>query len=172
MPRWRIIPLSLVGALAVVRCASVSTAGTPEPRRNPAGVAVPSTRDAALEREIYELVNRHRRKQRLAPLALDARIGEQARHHSLAMATGRARFGHQGFEDRIRVLSRAMRVQWSAENVSMNQGYAAPARQAMEGWLVSAMHRANMEGPYDLTGIGVARNRAGEVYFTQIFIGR
>jgi uncharacterized protein YkwD len=117
-------------------------------------------------------VNRYRRRQRLAPLALDARISEQARRHSIAMATRRARFGHGGFEDRVRMLSRTMRVQRSAENVAVNQGYAAPARQAVESWLTSAMHRANIEGPFDATGIGVARSRSGEVYFTQIFIER
>jgi uncharacterized protein YkwD len=33
-------------------------------------------------------------------------------------------------------------------------------------------HRKNIEGPYEVTGIGVARNAQGEVYFTQIFVGR
>jgi hypothetical protein len=28
-----------------------------------------------------------------------------------------------------------------------------------------------MEGPYEATGIGVARNPDGELYFTQIFVG-
>jgi uncharacterized protein YkwD len=65
-----------------------------------------------------------------------------------------------------------MPVGRSAENVASNRGYAAPAHQAVGGWLASTMHRANLEGPYASTGIGVARSAAGEVFFTQIFIGR
>lgn len=88
------------------------------------------------------------------------------------MASGKTPVGHQGFEDRIRALRRVMTVGWSAENAGMNEGYADPARQMMAGWLASPAHRVNMEGRYDLTGIGVARNRAGRVYFTQIFVER
>ena len=42
----------------------------------------------------------------------------------------------------------------------------------MRGWLASRAHRENLDGPYDLTGIGVARSRSGEVFFTQFFVGR
>ena len=42
----------------------------------------------------------------------------------------------------------------------------------MKPGLASPAHRENLEGPYDLTGIGVARSRSGEVFFTQFFVGR
>jgi len=42
----------------------------------------------------------------------------------------------------------------------------------VRGWLESRAHRENIDGSYNLTGIGVARNAAGEVFFTQIFVGR
>jgi hypothetical protein len=32
--------------------------------------------------------------------------------------------------------------------------------------------RENIEWPYELTGVGVVSNQAGEVYFTQIFVGQ
>lgn len=174
MPRrCRISLLFLLGALGFLSCASPSTASGPEPPRPAPSVAVrPSQSDAALAREVHELVNRYRRERGLAALTLDARISEQARRHSVAMATGKARVGHQGFEDRIRALRQVMTVGWSAENAGMNEGYAAPARQMMAGWLASPAHRVNIEGRYDSTGIGVARNRAGRIYFTQIFIER
>jgi uncharacterized protein YkwD len=60
----------------------------------------------------------------------------------------------------------------AAENVSATQGYDAPAPAAMRGWLASRGHRTNMEGRYDITGVGVARSPTGKVYFTQIFVGR
>lgn len=117
-------------------------------------------------------MNRYRRERGLAPLTLDARISEQARRHSVAMATGGVRVGHEGFKDRIRIMQHVMKVGGSAENVGMSQGYAAPARQTVAGWLASPAHRENIEGRYHSTGIGVVRNRAGEIYFTQIFVGQ
>jgi uncharacterized protein YkwD len=175
MPRWRRSVYSgLAGVLAFTACASPSIASGPRtrPPAPPGVVGRPNQSEAALEREIHDLVNRYRREHRLAPLTLDARITEQARRHSVAMATGRARVGHQGFEERIRLLRREMPVRRAAENAGMNKGYAAPARQMMTGWLASPTHRTSIEGPYLVTGIGVARNRAGKIYFTQIFVER
>ena len=167
------MPLGLVGALACTGCVSPNAAARPPAPRAPAAAVVPpSARSAALEREVHELVNRHRRAHGLAPLALDARISRQARLHSVAMAAGTTRLGHEGFENRVRVLTETMPCQRSAENVASNHGYRAPASEAVRGWLASRTHRENIEGPYDLTGVGVARNAAGEVYFTQLFVGR
>jgi uncharacterized protein YkwD len=43
------------------------------------------------------------------------------------------------------------------------------AQQAVNLWLKSPGHRKNIEGNYKYTGIGVARDRKSELYFTQIF---
>ena len=92
--------------------------------------------------------------------------------HSLAMADGTTPFGHDGFSDRVKALSHVMTCRRTAENVASNRGHRDPASEAVRGWLESRAHRENIEGPYGLTGIGVARNTAGEVFFTQIFVGR
>lgn len=105
-------------------------------------------------------------------LALDPRITRQARLHSAAMAAGRTPLGHEGFADRVDTLSRVMSCRRTAENVAFNQGHRDPAVEAVHGWLASRGHRGNIEGPYELTGIGVVSNAAGEVYFTQIFVGQ
>jgi uncharacterized protein YkwD len=42
----------------------------------------------------------------------------------------------------------------------------------MRGWLASRGHRESIEGPYELTGVGVVSNAAGEIYFTQLFVAR
>jgi len=168
MQRGRpIVVLGLLGALTLQDCAAgearvVQAAATP---------GVPSA-NAALERAVHELVNRHRRARGLAPLTLDPRISQQARLHSRAMAEGRTRFGHDGFTDRIAALSHVMTCQRTAENVASNRGHRDPAGEAVRGWLESRAHRENIDGPYDLTGVGVARNAAGEVFFTQMFVGR
>jgi uncharacterized protein YkwD len=132
----------------------------------------PSTAIAALEHAVHERVNRHRRARGLAPLDLDSRVARQARLHSQAMAAGTTPFGHDGFEGRVEALRRVMSCARTAENVASNQGHRDPASEAVRGWLESRGHRQNIEGRYELTGVGVARNRKGEVFFTQIFVGR
>ena len=124
--------------------------------------------NATLETTIHDLVNAHRRGRGLRPLSLDPGIGRVARRHSAAMAAGTVRLGHDGFAERTRALGAPRRA---AENVAYDQGHADPARIIVAGWLASRTHRENIEGPYDRTGIGAARNAAGAVYVTQIFVG-
>jgi uncharacterized protein YkwD len=58
-----------------------------------------------------------------------------------------------------------------AENVAWNdRPEDLSARVAVAGWLQSAGHRANIEGNYLSTGIGVARAPGGALYYTQIFV--
>ena len=67
-------------------------------------------------------------------------------------------------------IAKAIAYSAAAENVAYNSGYSDPATQAVQGWLKSTGHRQNLEGNYNLTGIGIAKNAKGEYYFTQIFI--
>jgi uncharacterized protein YkwD len=86
------------------------------------------------------------------------------------MARGKMRFGHGGFNERIEAAG--VPFTSAAENVGQNQGFDDPADQAVKGWLESHGHRTNIEGRYNLTGIGAARSRNGTLFFTQIFILR
>ena len=157
-------------ALAVAGCATSTASGGPSVAAARAATR-PSAAGAALEREVVELVNRHRGARGLPALRVDERIGRQARSHSVAMAAGAVPPGHAGFDDRSDTLRRLMSCRRSAENVAFNRGYRNAASEAMRGWLGSPGHRTNIEGPYDATGVGVASNARGEVYFTQIFVG-
>jgi uncharacterized protein YkwD len=127
----------------------------------------------ALERKAHELVNAHRRSRGLPPLAWDARIAEVARRHSRDMAEGRVPFGHEGFEARSEEIGRAIPLRGMAENVGLND-YPAPrtALAAVSGWIGSRGHRENIEGRYELTGVGMARDAGGAWYYTQIFVRR
>jgi uncharacterized protein YkwD len=127
---------------------------------------------ADLEQAVHEQVNAYRAEQGLPPLTLDERISQQSRLHSEAMASGQAPFSHDGFEQRVQTIARSLPYRTAAENVAYNQGFSDPVAQAVAGWIDSPGHRVNMEGNFDLTGIGVARNDAGEYYFTQVFIRR
>ncbi|MBE9201315.1 MULTISPECIES: CAP domain-containing protein [unclassified Nodularia (in: cyanobacteria)] len=122
----------------------------------------------ALEKSVFDDINRYRVAHNLPKLTLNANITQQARIHSQNMANGQVPFSHDGFEQRVTAVP--LPYDDASENVALNQGYSNPAREAISGWLASPGHLKNIQGDYDLTGIGVATNRRGEVYLTQIFI--
>jgi uncharacterized protein YkwD len=86
------------------------------------------------------------------------------------MATGRIPFGHAGFEQRAQTIRRSLSYNRLGENVGYNWGEADPARGAVERWLRSPQHLKNIEGDFELTGIGIATSDRAEYYFTQIFV--
>ncbi len=124
----------------------------------------------ALEKSVFDQINSYRVSKGLSKLTLNANITRQARIHSQNMANGKVPFSHKGFEKRVN--SASIKYKSAAENVAFNQGYSDPASQAMTGWINSPGHLKNIKGKYNLTGIGVAANSEGEVYLTQIFIGK
>ena len=167
-----------LGVLAggLISCDAMSTAvlttkETPSAAPISAKTAT-SSPHSALEQSVHQQINQYRQAHKLPPLTLDPRISEQARAHSQAMASGKVPFSHQGFEQRVKAISRVIPYRASAENVAFNLGYSNPVAQAVQGWIKSPGHRINIEGQYNLTGIGVVKNAKGEYYFTQIFIRR
>lgn len=125
-----------------------------------------------LEESVHQKINQYRQSRKLPTLTLDATISKESRLHSEAMAKGKVPFSHQGFEARIKAIAQKIPYRSAAENVAYNQGYSNPDQQAVEGWIKSKGHRENMEGDFDMTGIGVSKNTKGEYYFTQVFIKR
>ncbi|MGL5834031.1 MAG: CAP domain-containing protein [Waterburya sp.] len=125
-----------------------------------------------LVEQIYRGVNEYRASLDLPPLSLNTHINQQAQIHSQNMAQQEVEFSHQGFQARVNTLALEGQIIYShgAENVAFNQGYDTPAQIAIAEWIESTGHHKNMIGDFNLTGIGVAKNRAGEYYFTQIFI--
>lgn len=166
---------ALVIAGGISGCDSISIGdilppATQEPA--PAPVSKSSNAYSALEQSAHQQVNQYRASLNLPPLKLDPRISEVAREHSKAMASDRATFSHDGFEQRANKVNKAIVYRSFAENLAFNQGYKDPVRQAVQGWIKSPGHRQNMEGKFDMTGIGVAKNADGEYYFTQLFVRR
>lgn len=133
----------------------------------------PTASIETLESRTYKLVNEHRRAKGLAPLAYDARIAAIARRHSKDMADGRIPAGHDGFEARRRHISKMIPLRGIAENIGMNDFPPSnTVRAAVSGWLGSRGHRENIEGRYDLTGVGIVRDARGAYSYTQIFVRR
>lgn len=124
----------------------------------------------SLEQAVYDRVNQYRASLGLPPLTIDARISEQARIHSQNMASGVVPVGHEGLYQRLQTIGKAIPFSAGSENVALCFNCADPAARAVQFWLNSPPHRGAIEGNYNLTGIGVAKNDKGNCYFTQIFI--
>ncbi|MDY6940555.1 MAG: CAP domain-containing protein [Cyanobacteriota bacterium] len=157
---------ALIGISSCEMLGSVSAPISPPPR----SISVVAGEIADIEESIHGKVNQYRQSQGLPTLTLDPQMSEIAREHSANMAAGTVEFSHDGFEDRAEKLGEFVSLRGVAENVAYNQGYSDPATQAFEGWLESPGHLENIEGDYNLTGIGVAQNDRGEYYFTQLFV--
>ena len=127
-----------------------------------------STSIADLEKAVNQQINQYRASKKLPPLTVDSRISQQAKIHSENMASGKVKFSHDGFDGRVKAIT--IPYQSVAENVAYNMGFSDPVRNAVDGWIKSDGHRKNMEGQFNLTGIGIAKNAKGEYYFTQLFV--
>ncbi len=135
------------------------------------GGATPAA--STLEHEIHARVNEYRAGRGLPPLAFDDRVSEVARSHSAAMAAGRRPFSHEGFEQRTQaILAEIPGARAFAENVAYDSRTGPRlAELVVQGWIQSAEHRENIEGSYQITGIGVGVAPNGWRYFTEIFVG-
>lgn len=131
--------------------------------------AVPEAPFKAIEHDVLRLVNTHRKSLDLLPLEYNSHISFVAREHSIEMAQDRIPFGHYRFKQRLHRISRVVGFSVAGENVAFNQGVDDPALDALQGWLDSPGHRRNIEGEYNLTGIGVHQDENGVLFYTQIF---
>lgn len=140
----------------------------------PAGDAVPAEEAAALralELEIVAAVNRYRDGRGLNALTEVPEISRLARGHSAAMAAGRTGLGHQGLRDRVLAISESVAVTRVSENISRHDRRRAEVPDAaMRRWVGSTVHRKNLAGRFDLTGVGAAKSPDGAYYLTQLFV--
>jgi uncharacterized protein YkwD len=124
--------------------------------------------DAEYQTSILYYVNAYRIKHHLAPLKMSNLISQEAAKHSLDMASHSMPFGHNDFDGRIKRLYQQLKeCRGGAENVAY---YKLDAKRLVEQWIASPGHRRNIEGNYNLTGIGIAHSKKGWAYYTQIFL--
>ncbi|KTD09101.1 putative transporter [Legionella gratiana] len=127
-----------------------------------------SENDTAIQNAVLFYINEYRQQHGLSKLTMDNHIVIQAKQHSQDMATHRMPFGHKDFGKRIATLrSQIKNAGGGAENVAYNY---KSAQEVVKQWLHSPGHKRNIVGNYNLTGIGVARDKQGKLYYTQIFI--
>jgi uncharacterized protein YkwD len=120
-----------------------------------------------MEHDIFILINAHRKSVGLQPLQLSEVESDVAAKHSYNMASGKLPFGHKDLKKRMEIIAKQVGyISATGENVAYGQ---MSAHDVVDGWLKSSGHRKNIEGDFTLTGIGVAKDKKGMVYYTQVF---
>ncbi|GBF82627.1 CAP domain-containing protein [Aphanothece sacrum] len=169
-----IIPLLIP---AIVGCQSLenlpileNSSQTQTPQNTESSTLVDPSFLTAIEEVTYREINKYRLSRNLSPLQLNPQISQQARIHSERMAAGIIPVGHDKLEERLKIISLSLPLEKGVENLIVHKNGDDPVKETLKQWLKNAQNRQNIEGNYDETGIGVAQNRTGQYYFTQIFI--
>jgi uncharacterized protein YkwD len=124
--------------------------------------------ESLMATEILAYINQYRAQHGLSKLVMNNSVSSEAYKHSDEMAKRKVAFGHNGFYKRIDNLHKAIKnSSIGAENVAYNY---KNAEVVARGWINSSGHRKNILGNYNLTGIGIARDAKGRLYFTQMFL--
>jgi uncharacterized protein YkwD len=118
--------------------------------------------------DIIRLVNEIRQLKHLPALRPLPSASFEAARHSEDMAAKRVPFGHDGFNQRAITLANDLNgSSATGENVATGR---MTARQVVAAWLKSPAHRANIEGNFTYTGVGVAKDGRGVLYYTELFV--
>lgn len=141
----------------------------------PAAISRSITHPTETERRAFEATNKMRARNGFAPLSWDSDLCLMARAHSERMAQ-LGFFGHQTPEGRRlkdRARAAGIRFQVIGENIAYNQDVDDPGTFAVQIWMISSGHRANiLSREFRSSGIGSFLAQDGRVYLTQIFIAR
>lgn len=137
-----------------------------------AGFSIPDIYDA--EVEIFNLINRERRKLGIAALQWDDRLTGLSRSYSEQMAE-EGFFSHYDSEGRsIRDRFRTLHIKkWRkvGENLFKFSGNADFKKYAIRGWMRSQSHRENLlDYTFTHSGVGIAVAEDGTIYVTQVFM--
>jgi len=134
-------------------------------------ISVPNIDDIkAQENEVIRLVNIERSKKGLSPLKANWQVSRIARYKSKDMADLNY-FSHYSktYGSPFDMLE-SFGIKFSAAGENIAAGQTSPS-QVVTAWMNSPGHRSNILSPsYTQIGVGLAKNRAGKCYWTQMFI--
>ncbi len=124
----------------------------------------------SFENEVIRLVNVERSKKGLGALQANWELSRVARYKSQDMAN-KGYFSHTSptYGSPFAMMENfGIRFSSAGENIAYGQ--RTPA-EVMKGWMNSAGHKANILSPsYTQIGVGLAKNKSGTSYWTQMFI--
>ncbi len=159
-----ILPILL--ALLVVSTGCPPTDNTP-PNNDPIPQFI-----LDMEMDTHAAINAERAAAFLPGLTMDAALRNVARAYSQDMID-RNFFDHvnpDGDDLSDRLAGAGVTYAMAGENIAWNQGFADPVATAVEGWMSSPGHRANiLRSEFTHTGIGIAVTSDDAYYFTQVF---
>lgn len=125
--------------------------------------------DANLVDDVFSQTNKFRKSNGLPELIMKDDLNAIAQKHSADMAKRKVGFGHGGFSQRESQARKKIKPMYSfAENVAYG---VTTGKQVVTMWKKSPGHRRNMLGRYKYIGIGVAKDRQGRIFYTQVFAG-
>jgi uncharacterized protein YkwD len=117
--------------------------------------------------DVLTQTNKFRKSKGLAKLIMRNDLNAIARQHSLDMAKGKVGFGHTGFGERNAMAKKKLKQMHAfAENVAYG---AISGKEVVNMWEHSAGHRRNLLGNYKYIGIGIAKDKYGRIFYTQVF---
>jgi uncharacterized protein YkwD len=123
------------------------------------------------EQTLLELVNKERAKADLPALRPHPLLFKAARGHSANMAK-QEKLEHVLDGKRPAQRVEAAGYNWGkvTENIITADQPGVPLEKIVKGWMDSKIHRENILGKdVTETGLGIATNAKGEVYYTQVF---
>lgn len=127
--------------------------------------ASPAAAASAEESELYALTNQARAARGLGPLAYDGAASNVARTWARELArSGSLRHN----PNLVAQVDSQVTNQWT--RVGENAGYAQSIPAVQNVYMASAPHAANILGDYNRVGVGTARDGAGRVWTTLVFI--
>jgi uncharacterized protein YkwD len=132
-------------------------------------VKEPAFEMTALEKEILEMTNAERAKEKLPPLKPNPILFKVARAHSANMAK-KKEMKHilDGKSPAHRVDAAGYDFGLIGENIAFSD--EASAKLVMQGWMESKVHRDNILKPaFQEIGLGVEKDDDGAYYYTQVF---
>jgi uncharacterized protein YkwD len=133
----------LVGVLAVA--ALLAPAAAAAPQRSDTGLT-------ALESGVLAQINTFRRGHHLTPLRLNVKLGAAAREHTVQMAQD-GYFAHESADGSVfwkRIQGFYASTPWAYWSVGENLLWSSPdvtPAKALQMWLASPEHRANLMNP-------------------------
>mmetsp|Transcript_3140 Transcript_3140/g.5432 ORF Transcript_3140/g.5432 Transcript_3140/m.5432 type:complete len:315 (+) Transcript_3140:41-985(+) len=150
--------------------------GVPNPSQTPTApqsvtspvstnVSTPPTSTAqydAMAMNALQYTNDHRASRGLVPLLFDSTLYSQAYAHSQGMPV----YGFQ--HSQLSALTPPAGAYISAENIAMSSNTADPARDAVNMWINSPGHEANMVGDHTYCAVGIYIDGSG-FWATQVF---
>ena len=153
------LPIVLAFSLCLARFSALGVAGEKDK----------AFAHSADETKVFELTNQERKKKDTPPLKLNAALSKIARAHSENMAR-QGKMEHT-LDDKSpfdRLRDAGYKFSAAAENIA--GGERVTHAMIMQAWMESEGHRTNiLEAEYTEIGVGIARDKVGQIYYTQVF---